>query len=159
MVTLILIIAATLTGLIAGLFYSYSCSVNPGLRKLSDREYINAMNAINAAILNPVFFLSFIGTLVLLPLSAFFNYTPEHNTRFILLLTASLIYAIGVFGVTILGNVPLNNTLALVNTATASADELSAYRLMFEGPWGFLHTIRTLANVISLILVIISCCY
>ena len=158
MATLILIITATLTALIAGLFYSYSCSVNPGLGKLSDREYINAMNAINTAILNPVFFLSFMGTLVLLPLSTFLNYAPGHNTRFILLFIAAIIYAIGVFGVTIFGNVPLNNALARVNTATASSDELSTYRLMFEGPWVFLHTIRTLANVVSLILVIVSCC-
>jgi uncharacterized membrane protein len=159
MANLILIITATLTALIAGLFYAYSCSVNPGLGKLSDREYINAMNSINAAILNPVFFTSFMGTLIFLPLSAYLNYTPGFNTRFILLLIAALVYAIGVFGVTMFGNVPLNDALANFNTTTASAKEITDHRIMFESPWNFLHTIRTVANMLSLVLVIISCLY
>ncbi|MDN5289562.1 MAG: putative integral rane protein [Mucilaginibacter sp.] len=157
MANLILIITATLTALIAGLFYAYSCSVNPGLGKLSDREYINAMNSINVAILNPVFFTSFMGTLILLPLSAYLNYTPEFNIRFILLLIAALVYAVGVFGVTMFGNVPLNDALANFNTTTASVKEMIDHRTIFEGPWNFLHTIRTIANIVSLVLVIVSC--
>jgi uncharacterized membrane protein len=157
MTNLILIITATLTALSAGLFYAYSCSVNPGLGKLSDREYINAMNSINVAILNPVFFASFMGTQVFLPLSAYLNYAPGFNTRFILLLIAALVYAIGVFGVTMFGNVPLNDALASFNTTTASAKEITDHRAMFEDSWNFLHNIRTIANVISLILVIVSC--
>jgi uncharacterized membrane protein len=158
MTTLILIITATATGLIAGLFYAYTCSVNLGLGKLTDREYIAAMNSINVQILNPLFFASFMGTLLLLPLSAYLNYSPGMNTRFILLVAAALIYAIGVFGVTMFGNVPLNDALARLNAETASAKDLSVYRAMFEGPWNFLHNIRTLANVVSLVLVIASCC-
>ncbi|WP_419698302.1 DUF1772 domain-containing protein [Mucilaginibacter sp. NFX135] len=159
MTTLILIITATATALIAGLFYGYTCSVNLGLGKLTDSEYIAAMNSINVQILNPLFFASFMGTLLLLPLSAYLNYTPGmNNTRFILLVSAALVYVIGVFGVTMFGNVPLNDALARLNAETASAKDLSAYRTMFEEPWNFLHNIRTLANVISLILVIVSCC-
>lgn len=159
MTTLILVITATLTALIAGLFYAYSCSVSPGLGQLSDKEYINAMNAINKAILNPVFFASFMGTLILLPVSAFMNYTPTFNTRFILLLVATLIYAIGVFGVTAFGNVPLNDALASFNTTTASVKELADQRRMFEGPWNFLQNLRTIANIMTLILVIVSFLY
>lgn len=158
MTTLILIITATATALIAGLFYGYTCSVNLGLGKLNDREYITAMNAINVAILNPLFFVSFMGTLVLLPVSTYLNYSAADNSRFILLLIATLLYAIGVFGVTMFGNVPLNDALAKVNVNTASAGDLAAHRLAFEGPWGLLHNVRTLANVVSLVLVIISCC-
>lgn len=159
MTTLILIIIATTTALIAGLFYGYTCSVNLGLGKLPDREYIAAMNAINAAILNPLFFISFMGTLLLLPLSAYLYYNTAYHTRFILLLTAALVYAFGVFGVTLFGNVPLNDALAKVNVLTASPKALSVQRAMFEGPWRLLHNIRTIANAVSLILVIIGCCY
>ena len=159
MTTLILIITATATALIAGLFYGYTCSVNLGLGKLSDREYIAAMSSINVQILNPLFFASFMGTLLLLPLSAYLHYTPQFTTRFILLAVATLVYIIGVFGVTMFGNVPLNDALARINAETASAKDLSVFRAMFEGPWNFLHNIRTLANVVSLVLVITSCCY
>ncbi len=72
MATLLLLGTAVLTALIAGLFYAYSCSVVLGLGKLSDAEYLKAMQNINREILNPVFFMmSFMGTAILLPVSAF----------------------------------------------------------------------------------------
>ena len=52
---IILTIAATTTALIAGLLYAYSCSVNIGLGRLADAEYISAMQSINKAIQNPLF--------------------------------------------------------------------------------------------------------
>ncbi|WP_278021525.1 hypothetical protein [Flavobacterium ginsengisoli] len=42
---IILIIAATFTALMAGLFFSYSVSVMLGLGKLNDKEFLNAMRA------------------------------------------------------------------------------------------------------------------
>ena len=47
---IILTIAATTTALITGLLYAYSCSVNIGLGRLADAEYIAAMQSINKAI-------------------------------------------------------------------------------------------------------------
>ena len=159
MANTILIITTTLTALIAGLFYAYSCSVNLGLGRLANKEYLIAMQSINRAILNPLFFASFIGTFLMLPLSTYLNYNHLHDTRFILLLFATVIYAIGTFGVTIFGNVPLNNVLDKFNIMTASAEEISTQRIFFEKPWLLLHNIRTIAAVISLVLVIIGCCY
>jgi len=66
-----LICTIILSGLVAGLLYSYACSVNPGLHKLSDKEYIGAMQSINVAIQNPVFFISFMGSLILFPVQSF----------------------------------------------------------------------------------------
>ncbi len=64
---IILVFTATTTALIAGLFYAWSCSVTLGLARLPDTVYIAFMQATNKAILNPVFFISFIGTAILLP--------------------------------------------------------------------------------------------
>ena len=114
-VNIILLIATTLTALITGLFYGYSCSVNLGLGRLPDREYLAAMQSINKEILNPLFFASFLGTLVLLPLSTYLHKGQPVSSQFTLLLIATLIYAIGVIGITFFGNVPLNDTLAKVN--------------------------------------------
>jgi len=159
MTNIILIITATATGLIAGLFYAYTCSVNIGLGRLPDKEYLAAMQAINSAILNPLFFVSFLGTLLLLPLSAYLNFEQPLSTRFLLLLAAAIIYAIGVFGVTMLGNVPLNDALANFNLEHASVKSIYEQRIRFEQPWLLLHQVRTIASVACLILVIISCCY
>lgn len=153
---IILILAATVTALIAGLFYAWTCSVMPGLGRLSDGEFVAAMQAMNRAILNPVFFLSFMGTLVLLPLAAFLHY-GNGSVRFWLLLSASIVYVVGVFGVTMVGNVPLNNALDALNLKTASAGEITALRTRFEGPWNALNIIRTLASILAIILVIVAC--
>lgn len=154
MTTIVLILTTLTTALIAGLFYGYSCSVNIGLGRLSDREYLAAMQSINVAILNPLFFLSFMGTLFLLPASCYLNYG---RPAFMVLLLAMLVYLIGVFGVTILGNVPLNDALAKFNVTGASVSEIANQRTRFEEPWNKLHTIRTIAAVVSVVLMIIVC--
>lgn len=148
---------AILAALIAGLFYSYSCSVNIGLNRLPDDQYLAAMQSINVAILNPMFFLSFMGSLIMLPLSAWLSYKAQHVTQANYLITAAAVYIIGAFGVTIFGNVPLNDQLAQFDLATASAAEIKHQRVIFEIPWNKLHSIRTLASILSLALVVIAC--
>ncbi|GAB3970693.1 hypothetical protein GCM10028806_19120 [Spirosoma terrae] len=77
--------------------------------------------------------------------------------RFWLLLSASVLYLVGVFGVTIFGNVPLNEALDVFNIQTASADDVAAQRRAFEIPWNKLHRIRTTASILALVLVIVAC--
>ncbi len=136
------------SGLVAGLMYSYSCSINIGLKELSNTEYIKAMQSINIAIQNPLFFISFIGLLVLFPISIFQFYGQPANS-FYLLVLAMVIYFIGVFGVTVFCNIPLNEQLASFSTITATENELSVMREVFEKPWNTFHQIRTVASIIS----------
>jgi uncharacterized membrane protein len=157
--SIILIAAITATALIAGLFYAYICSVNIGLGRLPDREYLAAMQNINSAILNPLFFLSFMGTLILIPLSAWLNYEQSLSGRFLLLAIAAVVYIIGVFGVTMLGNVPLNDMLAGADLKIATASNIARLRLSFEQPWLMWHNVRTIASVICLLLAVISGTY
>ncbi|MEZ0610062.1 DUF1772 domain-containing protein [Fibrella sp. WM1] len=154
---LVLSATAVCTALIAGLFYAYSCSVNPGLGRLTDAQYLAAMQSINRAILNPVFFVSFMGTLMLLPVSTWLHYTQPLSNRFWLLLAATVLYATAVFGVTVMGNVPLNEALDTVNLPAASESELATARATFEQPWNRLHAVRTVAAVIALVLVVLAC--
>ena len=153
---LIQIIAVLLTGLAAGLFYSYACSVTGGLGKLSDREYVMAFQSINRAILNPWFFASFMGSLIALPLATWLSYHADVNFSFWLLLSATVIYVVGLFGVTMVGNVPLNNMVDRFNINTASPQELFSLREKFEASWNKLNLIRTIAAVLSFLLTILS---
>jgi uncharacterized membrane protein len=155
MITLVLIITAVLTALIGGLFYVYSCSVVLGLGKLPDAEYLKAMQNINREILNPVFFMSFMGTAVLLPVSAFLF--RGQQPVFIFLLVAALVYLIGVFGVTIAGNVPMNDALDRFDVANATLETVKQMRDQFENRWNFLNNIRTSFSVVSIILVVCAC--
>ena len=153
----ILLLTATSTALIAGLFYGFSCAVNPGLGKLSDKGYLAAMQSINREIQNIAFLASFMGTLLLLPLSTWLLYRAGAMHSFWSLLAATFIYAIGVFGLTMFGNVPLNQMLDKFNLAAASAEDMVRQRERFEQPWNRLHQIRTIAAIVSIIMVILAC--
>jgi uncharacterized membrane protein len=154
---IILALTALTTALIAGLFYAYSCSVNLGLKQLSDINYILAMQSINKAIQNPVFLFSFIGTLFLLPISAYLQHNNGELNRFYLLLFATIIYLIGVILITAFGNIPLNNTLDSFSVQSSDNQSITKARLAFENAWNNFHLIRTIASIVALILVILAC--
>lgn len=154
--TILLIATGTLTALLAGLFFGFSVAVNGGLHRLRDSEYARAMQSINVVILNPIFFLSFMGPVVLLPLATFVNW-GEVSARPELLLAASALYIVGTFGVTIVGNVPLNEKLAKLDVDGSDEKTVTAARAAFEQPWNRLHTIRTLAAVAATALIFWAC--
>jgi uncharacterized membrane protein len=156
---IILLCTAFTTALITGLFYAYSCSVNPGLGQLPADGFIPAMQSINKAIQNPVFFLSFLGTAVLLPVCTYMHYHVPLTAKFYLLLAAAIVYLAGVMGITIFGNIPLNDALDKFNTATADAAEMARQKITFAKQWNRFHTIRTIASCISLLFVLIACIY
>lgn len=150
------ITAILLTGLIAGLFYSYDCSVIKGFKDIPDKEYLTAFQSINRAILNPWFFISFMGSLLILPVVTWLSYKAVSPVSFYLLLAAAIVYTIGVFGVTMFGNVPLNNQLDQFDISNAAPDALKALRQKFEPSWNKLNAIRTYAAILSFLLTIIS---
>jgi uncharacterized membrane protein len=120
---IILVLAGTLTALVAGLYYGYSVSVNGGLHRLNDSEYVKAMQSINAVIQNSLFFVSFIGPVILLPLAAFLQ-RDANSMQFALLLASSALYIAGSFALTMVGNVPLNQRLAKFDASKASGMKL-----------------------------------
>ncbi|MEO8109747.1 MAG: DUF1772 domain-containing protein [Ginsengibacter sp.] len=156
MTEIILAITTTLSAIMAGLFFSYSFSVVPGLGKLANIDYLKAMQSINREIQNPLFFICFFGTIISLPLITFLNYS-ERQLSFWLLLSATSFYYIGVFGVTIFGNVPLNNQLEKFNLSNATTAAISALRARFENRWNSLNNIRTACSIISLVLMVCVC--
>lgn len=149
-----LVLTALTTALMTGLFYAWSCSVMLGFARLSDKEFISAMQATNRAIQNPVFFAAFFGAPIFLPICAFLHYGEP---RFWYLLAAAIIYLLGTFGVTVFGNVPLNNMLDRFDLESASEEETGRQRLNFEGLWNNLNTIRTVSSMLALIFVVIGC--
>ena len=152
---IILVLAGTLTALVTGLFYGYSVSVNGGLHRLNDSEYVKAMQSINAVIQNPFFFVSFIGPVILLPLAAFLQ-RDSNSMQFALLLASSVIYIAGSFGLTMVGNVPLNERLAKFNASKSSGNEIAQTRAGFERPWNRLHAIRTIASIAATVFIFVA---
>ena len=148
--------AILLSGLLAGLMYGYDCSIVKGLAKLPDEQYLQAFRSFNTTIQNPYFMISFMGCLLVLPIASWQSYHNDSSQAFFLLLTASLVYIIGVFGVTIVCNVPLNNRMDGFQLSTATENDISAFRKGFENAWNTYHRIRTVAAIIAFLLTILS---
>ena len=68
---IVLVLATVATGLGAGLFYTFSVAVMPGLRRADDATRVRTMQGINIAILNGWFALSFVGAPALTAVSIF----------------------------------------------------------------------------------------
>jgi uncharacterized membrane protein len=149
-----LFIAITLVGLSTGVFFAWSCSVLPGLKLLAAREYILAFQAMNRAIQNPVFLLCFLGAGIALPVAAWMH--RGNSLQGGLLLAASVVYIVGVLGVTMAGNVPMNEALDKFDTSAATVAEMARQRELFEGQWMALHNWRSVAAVVSFMLSVLA---
>ncbi|GAA0743594.1 DUF1772 domain-containing protein [Gaetbulibacter jejuensis] len=154
MKTSVFFITVLLNALSAGFFFAWSVSVILGTKKVGDLTYLETMQSINKEILNPVFFIVFFGSLITLILNAALQ--NNNKLMFWLLLTSAIIYLIGTFGVTAFGNVPLNNELDALDIKALNINELKSFRDYYESNWNQYHNIRTLSNMISFILLLIS---
>jgi uncharacterized membrane protein len=153
--SIILFGAVVLTGLSAGLFYAWSVSVIPGTQKVVASTYLETMQSINRAILNPAFFLIFFGSITFLGIGSIYQFHANKIT-FWIMLTASIFYLAGTVGVTALGNVPLNNQLDVLNLGEMTSNNIQKFRTFYEINWNRLHLIRTVFAIASFVLSVIA---
>jgi uncharacterized membrane protein len=126
-----------LTGLMAGLYFAFDVAVMPGLRAADDHTFVTAMQSVNRAIENPLFFVAFTGPLVLPAVAAVRAHRRGRRAAAGWLGAAAVLYAATV-AVTTGVNVPLNNRLA-----TAGPADAAAARHAFEGLWTATNALRT----------------
>jgi uncharacterized membrane protein len=152
---IVIVVTATLTALLSGVFFGYATSVIGGLQRLTDREYVRAMQSINQVIQNPVFLFTFIAPVILLPFEAFL--VRSEATPAMLLLIASILYIAGSFSITMTKNVPLSDALARFDATNNSDNEVAMARAQFEKPWNHFHLIRTVSSVAATALSLAAC--
>ncbi|WP_327044117.1 DUF1772 domain-containing protein [Microbispora sp. NBC_01189] len=140
-----------MTAGMAGTFFGFSAGVMPGLNAVPASSAIDAMNAVNARIQNPVFLAAF----VLAPVAA-------AGTGALLLtrsgpgaawpfFAAAGVYAVGVILPTAAVNVPMNDALAAV---AVHGDPAEAARIWsdYAARWTTWNTWRAAAGAVSLLL-------
>lgn len=149
---IILYISIILTGLSAGLFYAWQVSVIPGTKLVQDVTYIETMQQINRAIINPPFMLIFLGALIMQILSVYLYWNTTGAFWFILGATA--LYGAGTVLITGMGNVPLNDALDSLKLRQLSADQITAERRGYEARWNRFHIIRTAFSVFSFMMLL-----
>ena len=154
--TIILASAIFLTGLMAGIFFTWSNAVKPGIGKLSDIEYLRALQSMNRVILNNAFRIIFLGSIIAVALVPVFYFNLYPKNIFWLFVFTLVIYWIGVFGVTVSGNIPLNEILDKTNLESITLEEIKTLRKSIELKWNHFNLIRSISSAITFILLIIS---
>lgn len=143
-----LLVAIVLNGVLAGLFFSFSIAIIPGLRRSDDDTYVRSFRAINAAILNPMFLLVF----CLAPLSALGAVVAplwSGGAESLGWLVIGAVCSVLTFIITAGVNVPLNNALDKAEIDTEA--QRRAVRQRFESRWNRWNHVRTLTSIGALV--------
>ncbi|MGH3871516.1 MAG: DUF1772 domain-containing protein [Pseudonocardiaceae bacterium] len=139
-----LVAATVTTGLLAGLFFAYSVSVMPGLGRTGDRTFIDAMQQINEAIVNPWFFSVFGGAAALTIIAAAVHLPRSGRTVLPWIVAAAVLNGAG-FAFSFGFDVPLNHALAAAGPPDQITD-LTQVRTAFEAAWVRWNNARAVAH-------------
>ncbi len=153
-----LILATLLCSLVAGFLFAFSVVVMPGIRRLTDREFIRAFQKMDRVIQNnqPLFMLVWIGSVVALIISAVLGIGQLGGIERSLLIFAALAYLLGVQLPTVTINVPLNNKLQTLNADALDSTAQNKAREDFEPRWNQWNSIRAaLSSLVSALLIIL----
>jgi uncharacterized membrane protein len=147
------IFAALGSGMIGGLLFAFSNFVMRALAQQPPESGIRSMQAINISIINPLFFLVFLGTVLASMILAITALPRLSSPSTIFLLIGCVIYIVGTFGVTLAFNVPLNNRLAILEPSTTQAAE---FWREYVSSWLQWNHVRTIAAILASLLLILS---
>lgn len=145
--------AALGAGIMGGLFFIFSNTIMASFAKLPPAQGIAAMNSINVTILNGTFLSIFMGTALLsvaLIAGWFLGWIPSGG---LFTVAAALVYLVGIIGVTMIFNVPMNDTLATMQADTTQGVELWQDYLT---RWTLWNHVRTVAGIASMALFILA---
>lgn len=135
--------AAIATGLVAGVFLTFSDFVMRSLNAAEPAAGMEAMQLINRKVYGSFFLAMF---MAMAPLSAViavyaFGFTSGALTAW--LIAGALFYVVGVFGVTVVRNVPMNKRLDRIDIAREGA---GGYWPAYVRDWTWWNHVRTFAS-------------
>ena len=143
-------------GLMTGVFFTWSNAVKPGIGKLGDLEYLTALQSMNRVILNIPFKVVFVFSIISVALVPVFYIDLFPKKIFWLYIFTFIIYLVGVFGVTVFANIPLNEKLDKTNLESISTKQIEELRTSIELKWNNFNLIRAVCSAIIFLLLIIS---
>ena len=145
------VIAATLigAGTTVGAMVPFSTFIMAALKRLDEAEGIRAMQQINQTVYTPWFMVPFFGTTLLSIGAVAFALMNTDQGWWLSLLAAGSLFVIGVFGVTAVGNVPLNNQLARIEPGDAASSE---FWQSYLAAWTRWNHARVVLGALSIIL-------
>ena len=153
-----LIVATLLCSLVAGFVFAFAVVVMPGIKGLTDREFIRAFQVMDGVIQKnqPMFVFVWVGSVVVLVVTAVLGFGELDGEGRLLMIVATLIYILGVQVPTFTINVPLNNRLQALDVNAMNDTARKEARTDFEPRWTRWNSIRTaLASLVSTLLMIL----
>ena len=133
-------------GLMAGVYFAFSTFVMTSLARIDQGAGIATMNAINIDILRSLFMPLFFGTTLASIALAILGLLNSGHAGAMPTIAGAVIYFTGMFIVTVVFNVPLNDALAAVDPASAEAG--SIWR-RYLSEWTFWNHVRTIASGVA----------
>ncbi len=141
---LILLAATLMMGLTAGVFGDWAHTIMPGLGTTDDRTFVGAVQALDRAILNPLFMLTFAGALVSSGVAAVLYLRDSHSVLPWVAVAFGLYLA--AFIVTMAVHEPLNHVVRTAGDPDRIADLAAARDAFQETRWVAWHIVRTVAT-------------
>jgi uncharacterized membrane protein len=151
LVTGLLWISAIGCGLLAGLYFAFSTFVMTALGRIDQAAGIAAMNSINKVIVQSLFLPVFMGSTATCLLLAVLGLFRWNEPGAALIIAGGLLYVVGMFVVTVVFNVPLNNALMAANPASPEGQALWTRYL---ADWTWWNHVRTIASTLAFALFI-----
>lgn len=151
--TVIVILALIGSALIAGIFFAFSSFIMKALARLPASLGMAAMQSINVAVLNPVFLSVFMGTTIISLLVTVLAVIEWQIPAAPYYLVGAVLYIVGTFMLTGVGNVPLNNQLAAISVNDPAASDSWQYYL---DRWTRLNTIRTFSATAAAVVMLVG---
>ncbi|WP_323765694.1 DUF1772 domain-containing protein [Marinovum sp.] len=145
------LLALLLSGAIFGFFFAWVCSTMWGLDAADPAVAIAAMQAMNASVRNAVFFPAFFLTPVVLLIAALLARQAQLRPASYAFGGAALVYLLGGLILTLMVNVPMNETLAEVNVPGDSQAAREIWQA-YSAPWQGWNIARTVFSGIALLL-------
>jgi uncharacterized membrane protein len=136
------------SGIMAGLFFTFSTFMMKSLSQGEASQGIATMQSINRDILNPLFFVAFMGTALSSLVLGVVSLTRWHEASAVFRFAGSTFYMIGVIGVTMAYHIPRNDALAKIDPASAQAP---AAWSKFLSEWTPSNHVRTIAAIAALL--------
>lgn len=145
--TLTLLLATMSVGVMAGVFWLYANAIMPGLRTADDRTFIGSFQAIDRAIINPIFLTVFFGALVMTGLTLVLHIVSDEPGQ-PWVAAAAMLYLFTVV-ITMRVNVPRNDRIKAAGDPDRIG-KLSSVRADFsESTWARWNRVRVTTTVFA----------
>ncbi len=143
------LLAALGSGLVGGVFFGFSGFVMKALARLRPAQGIAAMQSINIVAVTPPLMIALFGTALACVALVVSSLPKWREPVAMLRLAGGGLYLVGALLVTIVRNVPMNNTLASVDPESA---EGAAQWARYVPGWTAWNTVRTVAAIAAAVM-------